>query len=179
MILILEGLDCSGKTTIADRLVSDLRYFTRYKEYKELKNLVSFHGQLEQWSYFEAGAVSYMLPMFAAFDNFVIDRFHISAYAYTRFFKRKEFVTFEKKEELMSATKKDIEIIYCDISEKTFVERHDVKKERKWSFEEQKQLFEEALKLTKFPVTRIDTNNSVDESVRQIYENNILSILRR
>jgi thymidylate kinase len=170
MVLIFEGLDCSGKTTLADLIAHD-QNFKRYKEYKELKNLVSFHDQLNEWSYFEAGSVAYMLPMFSAFDDFVIDRFHFSCYAYTRFFKRQEFISFEKKEDLMFATQKDIRIVYCDITEKTFDERHEIKRERKWEFNEQKRLFEEAITLSRFPVLRVDTNNSVEESFQTILEN--------
>lgn len=166
MILITEGLDRSGKTFLADKIAENFR-FQRYKEYTELKKIVSFHGQLEEWSYFETGAVSYMLPIFSCFDNFIIDRFHISSYVYANFFKRTELITFEKKENLMLATKKDIRIIYCDITEKTFNKRHEIEKERKWEFEPQQQLFEKAIGMTKFPVLRIDTNNTIEDSLRQ------------
>ena len=62
MVLIFEGTDRAGKSLLADK-VAKCGNLKRYKEYKELKNLFSFHGQLKEWSYFEAGAIAYMLPM--------------------------------------------------------------------------------------------------------------------
>lgn len=170
MIVILEGLDCSGKTTIADYIANRFDMY-RYHEYEHLKKLVPFDRDVQNWTFFEAGSVAYMLPMFKAFDDFVIDRFHISAYAYSRYFGRTEMISFEEKERLMVATCKKIHVVYCETDYESYVKRHKKRGEKFLSeeeFDKQKRLFEEGLKKTQFPISRFQTTGDEKETHRLI-----------
>lgn len=82
MILILEGPNKCGKTTLADFLVRNYRF--KYHKNRKWYDIEKAIGVSEQKKYAE-GAITAISEMFKFFDkkqNYIIDRHHWTEYAY-------------------------------------------------------------------------------------------------
>jgi len=95
MIIILEGLDGCSKTTQAKNLSKNLN-LTHFEESDDLKHIISFRRNPDDWKYFVTGINAQTLNVFLSFDNFVKDRFHLSEYAYSKLFNRESILSFQE-----------------------------------------------------------------------------------
>jgi len=121
MILIFEGVDCSGKSTIIDKFVNKYN-FKKFFHNEELRKPFNYN-------YYDKYAVSAfygamnatLLSACEVFDNFVIDRFHISECVYSR--KRIELFPYAKIINYLSSLNKKIITVYCYCNYQDYLKR--------------------------------------------------------
>jgi|WetSurSiteA1Bulk_404760.scaffolds.fasta_scaffold20405_3 thymidylate kinase len=164
MIIIVEGMDSAGKSTLI-KLMSHEFLMMSIINTKETHQFVKFEEQPYEWKYFVAGFLMATLDTFKNFDNFIKDRFHLSEYVYSTFFKRESFYDFVKIEDLLISYTKNIKLILCDVSYEQYKSRHIERGEKYLSeglFFMQKQLFYFAFANSKLSKLILNSDESVD-----------------
>jgi len=161
MIVIVEGVDCAGKSTLVNTL-SKRHLLTPIVNTNETHRFVNFEKQPYEWSYYVTGVIRGYLDIFNNFDNFIKDRFHISEYAYSSYFNRKAFYSFEDIEDILLSLHKEIYLVMCFISYEEYKKRHLLRMEsflQLKEFNKQQNYFFEAFNKSRLKKSMVCTNN--------------------
>jgi len=172
MIIILEGMDGTGKTTLA-RKFEDLGY-TFFKEDDKLKHFINFKSDPEKWEYFVTGMNAQLLNVFDNFDNFVKDRFHFSEYVFSKYTNRKSHLSFYHLEEHLIHLNKEIYLFLFQCDYDTYIERTLNKEEpykfSKDEYDELNRKFYDAFNQSELrnQIYMDTSNKSIDEIFRKM-----------
>ena len=162
MIFIFEGIDGSGKTTLARAFSKKARIqLLRYKRHFKLFSAT-------RYSEIEANFLNSILQVCKR-DSFIIDRWHISEKVYSCIFDRNYNRKFWKKIDAFLSDR--AVIIYCDADAKVASSRIKIFKREKvdlTSLTAAKAAFDDALKTTSIKVIRIDMNKSRAEQLSEL-----------
>jgi thymidylate kinase len=169
MIIILEGLDGSGKNTIGETLSKELN-LTFFQE--SSKHNFSFKKEKDKWEYFVTGINCFSLDLFNSFDDFIKDRFHLSEYTYSNFFNRKSHLDFSTIEENLSNINKDIFLVYLDVDYETSYKRTLPKNDEgiydSNEFNIQRGLLNESFNKSKLKKIKINSNDKIENITKEI-----------
>lgn len=174
MILLLEGVDASGKSSIAQAIEVKYPYLTNIVEPDTTRHILSFKNEKEKYACFVSGQIHNTLTMFKYFDNFIQTRFHLSDFVYSNFYNRKAYISFNYLDTFLFLVSKEVKLILCDIDYDTYVFRHSKRKENDYleegEFLQQTLLFKQAFEASRLQKKIIDSSGSIENSLKQIEE---------
>lgn len=168
MIIILEGTDCSGKSSIAKKL-SDRLSLTVFPENN--KHLLNFQTDSGRFNSFIAGMNVAMLNAYEAFDDFIDDRFHLSEFVYSSFFKRESLVDFTAMDNRLwqLSKRKEIFLFFLECLPEHYLERARIQTQEVDydidSFQKQSKLFHQA-----YRKSRLENKFHIDTSTHDLDE---------
>lgn len=168
MLILIEGIDKSGKTTFINNFCNRLSLpFYRKNPPMSLK-------AEEYHSYFKGVAYALTELHNLLRFNVIVDRSFISDWVYSN--KESQYLDFSiwKEWEERFTLQKDTILIYLEIPKNIFNQRINAQPDPFMSendYESHMRLYEIYLSLTSFPYIRINGHVSFDEQIRTIISN--------
>lgn len=163
MLLLFEGVDKSGKSTLIENLIkAGVRVSGYWKNPQKPKATQYWKGKIEgiYFGFYEATkAMGLQYP-------FIVDRSHITEAVYAKPKRKYTPASFLDYEKTMNAV-----VIYVDTPLETILERNKREKDdyvKSDEFSVLKKRYERYLKLTKLDVIRIDGSGSQEEMLQEL-----------
>jgi thymidylate kinase len=174
MIVIIEGVDKTGKTSIAKAL-SEKIGLTNFRLYQ--KHTLDFN-ESNKWPWYVGGMNIALMNVCKAFDNFILDRFHYSEYVYSKSLLRNTIIPFEVMDNFLNEISTPVITFLLDTNWETYMSRcgDETKRFSKEEFDTQRMFFNAAHANTKlknkFKIHTSDTSvvevvNLMDDTINE------------
>lgn len=125
MNIILEGVDCSGKSTLAQALSmkAGLKVFAEPR-----KHDISFLDK-DNYSAYAFGSIMSTVELLRTADLNIKDRLHLSEVVYSKLYGRPSHVSFAAVDEALVASKIKTVLVLLEVDYETYAKRTLEKKE--------------------------------------------------
>ena len=162
MIIIFEGIDGSGKTTIKNK-INELFEFKDFSQINEFRHCDYLKTKRDLSLHYAAYNQMIMNACYA-FDNFSIDRYHISEAVYSQINMRETHFSFSEIEKYFIKLEKDIVIVYCECNyekyKKRLIEREENVNMKEKEYSSLQKIFEKYLTKSELKSIIINTTDT-------------------
>lgn len=181
--IIIEGTDSSGKNVIAKEIarlygykhiepvVKNIPIEEEFHPFKEEEFNRRRKQHLDGYKYQIYGAIRSYLNLFVNLDKIIVDRFHLSEYVYSKFYKRASLVDFDFVDYFLHDC--ETKLILLEIDYETYVKRLTARKESpdpENLFNLHKELFSEAFEKSILKKVKIDSTISIENTMNSLKE---------
>jgi len=172
MFLIIEGIHDTGKSTLIDRLCSSKFAFALFKakrlipQFEDAKNV-----QVSDFAFGVNCSVVWFASQLSERHQIVFDRLHLSEYAYGRAIRNTDKFDAIRRFEIIDQTLStfNVKLVYLECDYEIIQQRQKKKNVvySKISYEKLTEAFNNALKVTRLPILRLNTGEKNETLIYQ------------